>query len=260
MLHRALPLAVSMFALASGAQAQSSLGIQSLSVDFGYGTTESGRDVLDGLAQLDVQVTSVHGLQLDIGLNDLGPSVVGVMGAHAYMHPVETQKYGLFVVLSDVDGRSIQYTNAGIEGRIALSDDTVVDLQFGIGGSTDLGGSRTAQWDYVFAGAGIMHNLTPQLRIDADMTLAEFDEADFRAIGLDTSLRLTHSARGSNFEVYAEVSNASLFGHDAAPSETQIGIGLTLNLGASADSLMDRPFSIAAPFDQLVTREIVASF
>lgn len=71
-------------------------------------------------------------------------------------------------------------------------------------------------------------------------------------------MRLFHSARGSNFEAYGELTNHALFGDNAAPTITSVGVGITLNLGTAGDSVMDRPFQVATPFDQLINRDIVA--
>ncbi|MCF2870603.1 hypothetical protein L0664_05955 [Octadecabacter sp. G9-8] len=256
MLKRALPIALCLM-LPLCAQAQSSLGIQSFSGELSYGTTDRGQTIASADAQIGVNITEVHGLQLDIGLADTGTIVAGTLGAHLYMQPVASQKYGLFASLTDADEFSVQYVNAGIEGRIAVSPATTVEARFGIGGTTGMGGTATDQWDYVFAGAGVLHNLTDTMTLTARVDIAEFDEGPFSAIGLDSQLRLSHSPRGSNFELWGELRNASLYGQNAAPAITSVGLGVTLNLGNAGESLIDRPFQNADPLDQLISRGIV---
>lgn len=260
MLTRILPFLIPALLSAGMAQAQGSLGIQSLSAHIGTSTTSDHRNEVSGLAQLDVRITDVHGLQLDIGLVDHGSARIGHLAAHLYMQPNATHKYGLFATVSDVDNVSIQYMNAGIEGRIALSERTTLDGRFGIGGSTGLGGGMDQQWDYVFASAAITHDFTPRTRLIARVDVAEFDEQTFRAIGLDSSVRLTHGTSGSPMAIYAELENAALFGRGSAPSVTSLGVGVVMTLGAAAEDPMARAFDMATPFDQLVTRGIVASF
>lgn len=222
MLMRILPLALSLAFGATTLQAQSSLGVQGFSAELAYGATDTDQTTLSGLAQLDVRVTDVHGLQLDFGLVDRGSVMLGQMGAHLYMRPAENQKYGLFAMVADVDEFSVQYMNAGLEARLGLSDATAAEFQFGIGGTTAMGGRVGSQWDYAFVGAGVLHEFGDTMTLEARADVTEFDESAFSAIGLDTRLRLSHSARGSNFEMFAELRNSALFGQDAAKPITTL--------------------------------------
>lgn len=258
MLLRSLPLAPALALFNGRADAQSSLGVQGFSGDLAYGIMDDGRTTSRGLANLDVAITGVHGLQLDFGLLDTGTVTLGQIGTHIYMRPRQTQKYGLFATLSDVDEFSVQYMNAGLEGRFGLSANTAAEFRVGLGGTTSMAAKVGSQWDYAFAGIGMLHDLTDTITVQARIDVTEFDETGFSAIGVDSQVRLFHSARGSNFEAYAELTNHALFGDNAAPTITSVGVGITLNLGTAGDSVMDRPFQVATPFDQLIDRDIVA--
>jgi hypothetical protein len=138
MLLHSLPLAPALALFNGGADAQSSLGVQGFSGDLAYGITDEGRTTSRGLANLDVAITGVHGLQLDFGLLDTGTVTLGQIGTHIYMRPRQTQKYGLFATLSDVDEFSVQYINAGLEGRFGLSANTGAEFRVGLGGTTSM--------------------------------------------------------------------------------------------------------------------------
>lgn len=253
----ALSILVAAMATATPAFAQSSLGFHGLDAELSYGFTDEEAQTLSGVAQLDVRITEVHGLQLDFGLVNTGTIILGQLGAHLYMQPVPEQKFGLFVTLSDVDDYSVQYMNAGIEGRFLLSENTSFDARFGVGGTTGMGGTVGPQWDYVFAGAAIQHQFNDNLTAEARVDVTEFDELTFRALGVDSQLRLTYARPGSHFEVFGEIRSSALFGQDAAPARTSLGTGLTVTFGGGSDPLVDRPFQSAAPLDQLIDRGIV---
>ncbi|MDB9943909.1 hypothetical protein OAD19_02670 [Octadecabacter sp.] len=72
MLLRSLPLAPALALFNGGTGAQSSLSVQGFSGDLAYGITDDGHTTSRGLANLDVAITGVHGLQLDFGLLDTG--------------------------------------------------------------------------------------------------------------------------------------------------------------------------------------------
>lgn len=242
---------------ASIVQAQDSLGIQGLQASLSYGKTDDGQTVSAGQVKLDVDITQAHGLQLDLGLIDGGNAVTGQLGAHLYMQPVQNQKYGFFAAISDMDGEAVQYLTAGAEGRIGLTDQFALDVHFGIGGTTSMGGTSTDQWDYVFAGGGLIYALNNATTVEARVDVAEFDELTFSAVGVDSRLRVSHRLNTSNFAIFSEVRHNTLLGSDAQPPITTLQIGFTMDLGRSSQTLMDRPFETPTPFDQLVQRGIV---
>ncbi|MCW1949750.1 MAG: hypothetical protein KIH44_000070 [Octadecabacter sp.] len=260
MFTRFLSLVLPLAFAASTVHAQDSLGIQGLQASLSYGTTDAGQTVSAGFVKLDVDITQVHGLQLDLGLTDGGNALTGQLGAHLYMRPVQNQKYGFFAAISDMDGEAIQYLSAGVQGRIGLSDQVAADLHLGVGGTTGMGGTSADQWDYVFAGGGIIYALNQHTTLDARIDVAELDELTFRAVGVDSSLRVSRRLNTSNFAVFGEARHSALYGTDAQSPITSLQVGVTMDLGRSSQTLMDRPFEMPNPFDQLVQRGIVMSF
>ncbi|SMX31117.1 hypothetical protein [Octadecabacter ascidiaceicola] len=260
MFTRLLSIVLPIAFAAGSAYAQDSLGIQGLQASLSYGMADDGQTVGSGQVKLDVDITQVHGLQLDLGLIDGGKALTGQLGAHLYMRPVQNQKYGFFASISDMDGEAIQYLSVGGEGRIGLSDQLALDLHLGIGGTTGMGGTSANQWDYVFAGGGLLFAKSDATTLEARVDIAEFDELTFRAIGVDSSLRVSHRLNASNFAVFGEARHSALYGTDAQSPITTFQIGVTMDLGRSSQTLMDRPFETPNPFEQLVQRGIVMSF
>ena len=179
MFSRLLSLVLPLAFAAGTVHAQDSLGIQGLQASLSYGSADGGQSVTSGLVKLDVNITQVHGLQLDFGLTDGGTALTGQLGAHLYMRPQHNQKYGFFAAVSDMDGEAVQYLNAGIEGRVGVSEHLAVDMHLGIGGTTAMGGTSADQWDYVFAGGGAIYALNRNTTLEARIDLAEFDELTF---------------------------------------------------------------------------------
>ena len=192
MFSRLLSIVLPIVFAACSAQAQDSLGIQGLQASLSYGKIHDGQSVSSGQIKLDVDITQVHGLQLDLGLIDGGDALTGQLGAHLYVQPVFNQEYGIFATISDTDGEAVQYLSAGAEGRIGLSDQFALDVHLGIGGTTGMGGTSVDQWDYVFAGGGLIYALDNSTTFEARADVAEFDELTFRAVGVDSRVRISH--------------------------------------------------------------------
>ncbi len=239
--------AATLFALP--ASAQSSLGIQGATLSLGAAQDEAGDAQPHASAMLDVAITSVHGLQGELAFEDTANGVIGHMGAHLYMAPRPGQKYGLFATLSDVDGRSMAWGTLGIEGMLSLGDETVLQ------GRTGLGVSDVDGLDFIFAGVAVAHAFSPSFEVEAFADIAEFDEAAFRAMSIDLGVSAEYSPEGAPWSIYASLTQSDLSGRDGAPSETRLGLGVSMTFGQSGGTdPATRPFRTSDPVAPLVRR------
>lgn len=231
--------------------AQSSLGISGATLDLGSTEDESGTRRSRVASSVDVRITGAHGLQGDLSFAETSSGTVGQLAAHLYMAPRPGQKYGLFVSLSDVDGRALSWLSLGAEGMLSLGQNTTLEGRVGLG-ATD-GGSR----DFIFGGVSLAHALSPALELEAALDVADFDETSFRATSIDASLTARYSPEGSPWGAYASVTRSDLTGRDDASAATRIGFGVTLNFGASGGvDPHTRPFRSTDPGSPLVRRGI----
>lgn len=229
--------------------AQSSLGVTGAAFSLGMVEDEGGVLRGDASAMVDVAITGYHGFQGDIEFSDAQSGIIGTVATHLYMTPKENQKYGLFAVLSDVDGRSMLYGSVGAEGMFSLGESTVVEGRGGLGWA-DVNGM-----DYVFGGLSVVQSLSPALEIELSMDVADFDEAGFSATSYDAGLAARYSPEGSPWGAYASVTHSGLTGVDSAPGETRLGLGLTLTLGtAGGTDPHSRPFRTPDPLAPLIRR------
>ena len=237
--------------LAGPVSAQSSLGIKGSELAFGFQQDEAGSAQTQSTFSVDVAVTDVHGLQGDIAFEDTEYGLIGSVGAHLYMTPREGQRYGLFAALSDVDGRSMTWASVGAEGMLSLSETTVVEGRLGMGVS-DVDGL-----DYVFAGGSISREFSPSLEIEGTFDIAEFEEASFQAVSYDLGVQASYSPTGAPWGAYARLTQSGLHGSDGEPGELRIGIGVTINIGATGGvDPYSRPFRQADPVSPLVRRNL----
>ena len=235
--------------VAHGASAQSSLGFQGIDLRFGALQDETGEIQVVSSLRLDVAITDAHGLQGDVTFEDTDNGLIGGLGAHLYMTPVEHHKYGLFASLSDVDGRSMSWLSVGAEGMIASGDDLVFEGRAGIGFS-DVEGL-----DYTFADGGFAFALSDNLAVETHLTVAEFEEASFQAISYDAGASLHYTTSGSPWETYASLSYSGLTGRDSHPGEFRVGFGISMSFGQIGGlSPKTRPFRIVDPVAPLVRR------
>ena len=244
-------VAVALFAIGFGSPvwAQSSLGITGATLSLGAAEDEAGARQSLVASSVDVRITEVHGLQGDLTFSDTASGTIGQLARHLYMAPQPGQKYGLFLSLSDVDGRSLSWMNLGTEGMISVAENTTLEGRIGLG-ATD-GNSR----DYVFAGVSLAHAFSPAFEIEAALDVAEFDEAAFRATSVETTLTARYSPEGAPWGAYASITQSDLTGRDGAPGATRIGFGVTFSFGAlGGTDPHTRPFRQADPVAQLVRR------
>lgn len=237
--------------LGSSVWAQSSLGISGASLDVGSTEDEAGTRQSHVASSVDVRITANHGLQGDMAFAGTATGTIGQLAGHLYMAPRPGQKYGLFLSLSDVDGRALSWISLGAEGMLSLGESTVLEGRLGLGAAD--GNSR----DYIFSGVSIAHALTPALEVEAALDAADFDEASFRATAVEASLTARYSAEGSPWGAYASVTRSELTGRDGAPGTTRIGLGVTFTFGTSGGpNPHNRPFRRTDPVAQLARRGI----
>ena len=230
---------------------QSSLGIKGSDLTFGAVQDEAGDFQTQTAFRVDVAVTEYHGFQGDIAFDDTAHGLIGTVGAHIYMTPNESQRYGLFAALSDVDGRSMTWGSVGAEGMLAVGDSSVIEGRAGMGMS-DVGGL-----DYIFAGAAFATAVSPESELALHADFAEFEEASFQAISYDVGVTARYSPEGAPWGVYASVTESGLSGSNGAPSETRIGLGLSMTFGATGGvEPKYRPFRTVDPVAPLVRRDL----
>ena len=246
------PLCVFVFAsLAGPLSAQSSLGVKGSELTLGLQQDEAGETQSVGTLRIDVAVTEYHGFQGDIAFEDTAYGLIGTVGAQLYMTPRESERYGLFAALSDVDGRSMTWGSSGAEGMIAVGDRSVVEGRAGMGMS-DVNGL-----DYIFAGASFATAFTEASEIEFHADVAEFEEASFQAISYDVGVTARYSPAGAPWGVYASVTQSGLSGRDGAPGETRLGLGVSMSFGATGGvDPKYRPFRTVDPVAPLIRRDL----
>ncbi|MXQ07195.1 hypothetical protein GQ651_04990 [Alphaproteobacteria bacterium GH1-50] len=229
--------------------AESSLGIEGATLSFGMTQDEAGDAQTQVRATVDVAVTGAHGLQGDLAFEDTAHGTIGRLTGHLYMDPVAGQKYGLFLAMSDLDGRSLTWGELGAEGQLEISDTLTIE------GRTGLGRADSGSLDYIFGGVALAAALTDSFDVELSLDVADFDEAAFRATAVDLGLRANYSREGSPWGVYAELIHSDLTGRDGAPAETRLGLGLTMAFGnAGGVSTDGRAFRDRDPVAALIRR------
>lgn len=242
-------IAAMAFCVASGASAQSSLGVTGIEVGLGGFSHQGGGPSFRGDVVLDVAVTEAHGLQGDLTWVESGNGAVGRIGAHAYMTPRPGQKYGIFGFLGDVNGRSLTYGGGGIEGMFEVSD------RAALGGNVGIGYSNADGLDVIFAGVEGTFVASDALRLDGGLQVTEYDEAGFRAIGTEARLALRYAPEGQPFAATVGIVQDMLTGPDGAPGETRAEVTLSWRFGTiNGRAPTTRPFRTADPFLPLIRR------
>ena len=231
--------------------AQSSLGIQGMDLRFGMVQDEAGEAQTDIRSRLDVAITEVHGFQGDVAFSDTQAGLIGQLGAHLFMSPESGHKYGVFASLSDVDGRMMTWGSIGVEGMLALSQNTTFE------GRAGMGISDVDSLDYIFGDVAVSHAFIEGFDVETAVTLTEFDEAAFRAMSYDVSLSANFSPDGTPWGVFASVSHSGLAGRDSAKGETRLGLGLSISFGHTGGVAPEtRPFRTVDPVAPLVRRDL----
>ena len=231
--------------------AQDSLGIAGATLELGSAEDEAGARRAGMASSVDVRITGVHGLQGDLSFTDTATGTLGRVGAHLYMAPAPGRKYGLFVSLSDMDGRSMTWASAGAEGMLELSGRTIVEGRLG------LGAADGNALDFIFGSLSMAHAVTPAFEVEAALDLADFDEADFRATAVEATVTARYSPENTPWGVYASLGRSDLTGRDGRPAKTRIGFGVTIRFGNTGGVDADtRTFRRADPVAPLVRRGI----
>ncbi|MEO1238900.1 MAG: hypothetical protein AAFW64_04405 [Pseudomonadota bacterium] len=237
--------------VSSAASAQSSLGVTGAELSFGGFSQTGGTTSFDAEIVLDVAVTEAHGLQGELAWIETNSGAVGRIGAHIYMTPIAGQKYGLFGVIGDVNGRELTYAVVGIEGMFEVSDDLA------LGGYVGAGVGSADGLDVIFAGFEGTYNVSDTLRLDGGVQITEYDELGLQAIGTEARLNLRYSPKGQPFAVTAGVVQDMLTGPDGAEAQTRGEIKLSWSLGSiNGAEPVSRQLRTADPFLPLIRRGI----
>ena len=214
------------FGLAGPVYADGSLGITGASASLGYAQDELGVwQVEAAAAVVDVAVTAAHGVQLGLRYADTVSGAAGAVEGHVYLSPNDSQKYGLFVTLRDLDGRALRWGTFGGEGIVSLGLDTVAEVRAGIGYADD-------GLDFIFAGAGLARAVSDNLLLEAALDLADFDEPGLRALSYEASVRANYHPDGAAFGGYISLTQSGFSGPDEMDGETRIGVGISLEIGS----------------------------
>ena len=179
---------------------------------------------MEGAASVDVAITEYHGFQGDLRFSDTLGGGIGTIGGHLYMAPREDRKYGLYALMSDVDGRALTWGVIGAEGIVSFTDTTTLEFQGGLGAADD-------GLDFIHASVAAAFEITPALELELAVDVADFDEAAFRATSYDLGLTARYSPEGAPWGLYASVNHAGFTGRDGQPEETSIGLGVTIHFG-----------------------------
>ncbi|MEM6823999.1 MAG: hypothetical protein AAF566_02710 [Pseudomonadota bacterium] len=231
------------------ATAQSSLGVTG--IELRAGADDSQGSPVFGALTFDAAITEYHGIQGRAMLRDNDTGTEGRLDGHLYMVPREGQKYGFFGFLSDFDGRSATYGGVGAEGLFALGDDTALELRAG------LGIADQDSLDFLFAEAGLYHDLSESVTVSVSTTLTELDEAAFSTISHDLRLGLEVHPQGQPVGFFADVSRDGFSGDNIASGETTFRAGITVEFGTMRSGGPEtRPFSSPQPLRPLTRRNL----
>lgn len=242
-------MATCFLVIGSPVLAHGSLGITGAT--FGASSTEDegGLSRFALSSSVDVRITAYHGIQSDQSLSETATGTLGQLQGHLYLAPNPDRKYGLFLALSDMDGRSMSWVSAGAEGMLSLGHSTIVD------GRAGLGVANSGSLDFIFGGVSVSHEISRGFEIQAALDLADFDEASFRATAIDATLQASYSPIGAPWGIYANVTRYGLAGRDGGPAATRIGLGVTISLGNSGGTRpATRMFRNVDPVAPLVRR------
>ena len=233
-----------------GPAAADSLGFRFADVSVG-GTASQDGAFAQARGSADFAITDAHGVQLDLAAVGYAGEYLGQIDGHLYMMPTARAKYGLFFSLADMDGREATIGSVGVEGMFALSDSTELHGRAGIGMALP------GKMDFITLSLGASHALSDQVAVFGDLTVAEFDEASLRAVGMVARIGVSYQPAGRPWEVSASLVRDGLTGRDAAAFETRAELGVTLHLGAGGGAkrgLSARAFASPQAFDPLLRR------
>ncbi|MEL7104631.1 MAG: hypothetical protein AAGM21_01835 [Pseudomonadota bacterium] len=239
------------FCVTSAANAQSSLGVTGAEFSFSGFSQSTGGTSFDAEIILDVAVTQAHGLQGDLAWIETNSGAVGRIGGHLYMTPIAGQKYGLFGVVGDANGRDLTYAAVGVEGMFEVTD------ALALGGYVGAGVGSADGLDVIFAGVEGTYALSDALRLDGGVQLTEYDEVALQAIGTEARLNVRYSPKGQPFAVTAGVVQDMLTGPDGAAAQTRGELKLSWSLGTiNGAEPVSRQLRTADPFLPLIRRGI----
>ena len=218
-------------ALPAASLAQSGLGVSRGDLRLGYDDGDGAGGFASG--RVDVAITSAHGLQGDLGLEDTASGRIGTLAGHLYLAPAPGLKYGLFGYAGDVDDRSATFGGVGAEGMLAVGPQSAVEMRAGLG-------LTAGDLDFLFAGGAVYHDLTPALTLRAGGMAAHYDEAAFEATGYAFWAGVDLSRQGGPLGLFAEIGRDGLEGPDGAPWRTTVRAGLRITFGRATDRSPER--------------------
>lgn len=225
------------------AVAQSSLGITG--AQFSYGATDDGDVVAQ--AMVDVAITQFHGIQFNVGHAGQANGAIAYIDSFVYMTPRNGQKYGLNLQFADVDNEAISYAQLGAIGMLDVTDTLTAEVRGAMGMVMD------NDLDWLTAGAGLYWQATDFTQLYGSYNIAEYDELTFSAMTHDVTLGARYTHNNTPFGAYAEVSQDWMSGADSEVSETTIGLGITMTLGAAGN--YQPAFSTFDPTRQILRRD-----
>ena len=92
------------------------------------------------------------------------------------------------------------------------------------------------------------------IEASAALSVAEFDEWQFRATASELSAGLTYHVPRTPLGLEASVIHDRLDGPNGAPAETRLRLGLFIQFGPRPSQAEMRPFQISDPIAQVVRR------
>jgi opacity protein-like surface antigen len=244
MLTRLVSAALSATLLTLPVHAQSSLGVTNATLALGLTDAQAEAGFVHGM--INVAITDYHGLQANVDYDRTTTGDFGRIGAFQYMTPRGGQKYGLSLMIADMDDHSFTYGQIGVAGMFAIGDRLDLEVRAAIGmvAQTDL--------DWISLGAGLHWAMTPDLRVSAHYDIADFDERSFAARGQQLAVGIHYSPQGQPWGIFAEVGHDWLTGRNGGTGETTLRAGLTVSFGASNHG--QPAFRVSDPMRQLLRR------
>lgn len=236
------------------AAAQSALGFRDAQVTLTYGASQN--EPLQSIdAALDVSITRSHGLQLTFGAISYPDTYFGQIGAHLYMAPGDTAKYGLFAAYSDADDENDWEGLLGIEGLWRFGDAVAVEARAGIGIL------NPDSYDYIFVEANAHYALSDRLALSGGFKMTDLEETRLALRSTEMTLGLTYYIPTAPVELSLGLSRSTINGTIDASEELRATAQLTVHLGGARSAradVHDRFFSASHPLKEILLRDLLA--
>ena len=253
---RALPIALTLLLATAPLAFAQSLGLGAGHVELGHTDMDQGPDQLDGRLLMDFTISAHHGIEARAALEDTVLGTAGTVAGVAYMRPTNGLRYGLFGSLSDLDGEAASWGYVGAAGIWAVSDGISLGAHGAIGRRVTgpRAGGRLSEPDTLMGGIDLFARLSEQLSATAALSVAEFDEWQFRATASELRAGLVYHLPRSPLGLRAEMIHDRLDGPNGAAAHTHLRLGLFVRFGAQPTASEMRPFVLSDPIGQLTRR------